>query len=254
MLTQDSANDRLVIRRDGAVLDQVAGVVDTVTESTVNFVVGSNEVAAPVERLEGVLFGGVKVAENRGLAVVDVFGSVWAAKKLLATEAGEAVSFEAISGETRRLPLELLSEIRFADTAFRLAGSEPVERSYQPLVEAPVDAQRLAAWLGPRVVDGDLVLRSRSSVTYRLEPGYRMLALEVLPDRSVAAGTGAVVRIKLDERIVWEQQVAPSDDPRGLEMPVENARRVTFEVDFGEETSRGDAGDVIRFARPRLVQ
>jgi hypothetical protein len=254
MLDQRTPNDRLIIRRDGGVLDQIGGVVAAATPETVRFVVGENEVAAPVERLEGILFGGVTAAENRGLTLVDVYGSRWAVASFAGDDRSDALTLVRPDGQQRVMPLRLVEQLRFADSSYRLASTEPVEQSYQPLVDSVVDQELIDAWLGPRRDGGDLVMRSRSAVTYRLEPGFARLATEVSPDRSVTAGGGAMVRVKLDDTVVWEQQVVPGDDPRGLEIPIGDARRVTFEVDFGEGDGRGDAGDLIRLARPRLVQ
>jgi hypothetical protein len=255
MLGEAQANDRLVIRRDGAVIDQVAGVIKSADPTKVEFDLGGDSIPAPVNRLEGLIIGGTTVASDRGSAVVDSYGSVWAVKSLLSGNSPDTFQFELGDGQRRSIDLQQLDELRFADNSLALAKTEPVERTYEPLIASRVDAQLLSAWLGVRVIeDAHLVLRGGSSVTYRLDPDYETLTARIAPDPSVSSGTGALVQILLDDAVVWKETVLPADATRGIEIPLNGSRRVTFKVDFGTGEARGDAGDVIRFLQPRLVQ
>ncbi|WP_164101344.1 NPCBM/NEW2 domain-containing protein [Candidatus Laterigemmans baculatus] len=267
LLGDDRAEDMLVIRRSAETIDQVNGVVIGADATTVRFSVGDQEVPAPVARLEGIVFGGSAAAgeaESSGITVVDTLGSQWAVRSLTlasvanlsAAERAEGVlEMEILDGQQRSLRLDQLDSIRFEGNTQLLAAESPVESQYTPLVQLPIDQPRLLRWLGPRVEgDRDLILRSRSSVTYRVDPKFGAFATRIAPDASVAAGGGCDVRILVDGEVVWNETVLPSDAPRGVELDLGSARRVTLEVDYGDGEGRSDAGDVIRFIEPRLLQ
>lgn len=255
LLGDPQANDILVIRREGDALDQVSGIVLGVDATNVRFDLGNRELPAPIARLEGIIFGGTGRPAETAIRVVDVFGSQWAVASIGSSPDGESLTLELPGGTRRTLPWEQLESLHFAGNLQLLAAEQPVESRYAPLIELPVAEAKLAAWLGPRAVeDRDLVLRSRSSVTYRVDPKYSTFATRIAPDASVAAGSGCTVRVLVDGQPEWSETVLPADAPRGVELNLDGARRVTLEVDFGEGEARSDAGDVIRFIEPRLLQ
>lgn len=261
LLGDQRAEDILVIRRSTDTIDQVSGVVLGADATTVRFSVGDQEVPAPVAKLEGIVFGSSAAAgesEGSAITVADTLGSQWSVISLNIEDAeseGAALQMEFSDGQKRSLLLEQIDSIRFEGNTQLLAAESPVESEYAPLIQLPLGQDRLLRWLGPRVDgDRDLVLRSRSSVTYRIDPKFRSFASRIAPDRSVAAGGGCDVRILVDGEVVWSETILPADDPRGVELEVGDARRITLEVDYGDGEGRSDAGDVIRFIEPRLLQ
>lgn len=255
LLGDPQANDILVIRREGDALDQVSGIVLGVDATNVRFDLGNRELPAPINRLEGIIFGGTGRPAETAIRVVDTSGSQWAVASLESSGDGKSLELELPSGVRRTLPWEQVESLHFAGNLQLLAAEQPVESRYDPLIELPVAAEKLAAWLGPRA-DGqrDLVLRSRSSVTYRVDPKHSTFATRIAPDGSVAAGSGCTVRVLADGQPAWSETVLPADAPRGVELNLNGVRRVTLEVDYGEGEARSDAGDVIRFIEPRLLQ
>lgn len=267
LLGDDRAEDLLVIRRSTDTIDQVSGVVLGADATTVRFSVGDQEVPAPVAKLEGIVFGSSAAAgdaESAAITVVDTLGSQWSVVSVSLESVADltdaeredaALRMEFTDGKQRALRLDQLDSIRFEGNTQLLAAESPVESEYAPLIQLPLPEQSLHRWLGPRVDgDRDLVLRSRSSVTYRIDPKFRSFASRIVPDPSVAAGGGCDVRILVDGEVVWNETILPSDDPRGVELAVGEARRITLEVDYGDGEGRSDAGDVIRFIEPRLLQ
>lgn len=255
LLGDPQANDVLVIRRSGNSLDQASGIVVGIDEANVRFDLGNRELPAPISRLEGIVFGGTGRPAESAIRIIDTSGSEWAVASLESSSEGEGLTMELPSGQRRELPWEQLGSLRFEGNAQILAAEQPSESDYAPLIELPLPDDKLAAWLGPKSDrDRDLVLRSRSSVTYRVDPKFNTFASRIAPDSSVAAGSGCVVRVLIDGRPVWSETVLPADQPRGVELNLDGARRVTLEVDYGEGEARSDAGDVIRFIEPRLLQ
>lgn len=250
-----STNDLLVIRRSATVIDKVPGVVNAIDENSVAFSSGGASVKALVGRLEGVVFAGTAEVQQRTLSVTDTTGSVWALSGFAAAEEPDSIVMVLNSGDRRPLKIESIATIKFADNALRLATERPLEQSFEPLIGSPLSRDLVNQWLAPRgVEDRDLIMRSRSTVSYRVDPQYKQFSTIIVPDEKVAAGTGAAVQVLLDDKIVWESLVIPGEPARGLQLDLNSARRLTFKVDFGTDSAAGDSGDVIRFVEPRLLQ
>ncbi len=256
MIGQESANDRLVVPRSATSIDQMPGVVLSANETKVEFELsGKNVVPAPVDKLVGVIFGGTKEVSAGNMIVTDTLGSEWVATAVNLPLGADNLSMTLPDQTERKLSLNQLQSIRYLGNASWLAAEAPADKSFSPLVELPLDKKLLDTWFGPTSVNArDIVLRSRSKISFRVEPKHKIFATRLIPDPSVTAGTGADVRIYLDDQVVWNETILPTDSVRGIEISLGNARRLTLEVDFGEGDARGDTGDVIRFVEPRLMQ
>ncbi len=255
LLGKRRSDDLLVIRRSNDAIDQVPGIIKSIDDAKVAFARGAASVDAPISRLEGLVLGGIGDVRDRTVSLVDTNGSIWAVSKFVKSTDVGSVRVLLGSETERSFELSQLQEIRFAETSLMLASEEPVVRTFEPLVQVNVDRGLLDKWMGPRVDGGtDLVLRSRSTLGYRIDPQYRSFSTILVPDPKVIQGTGASVQVLLDETIVWEGTVVPGDKPLGLQFDLNSARRITFKVDYGEDDSVGDSGDVVRFVGPRLLQ
>ena len=132
-----------------------------------------------------------------------------------------------------------------------LAADEPAERSFEPYLETKVDpGLQLAFFAAVADSETDLRMHGGSTVEYRIEPGYETFAGAVRRDDRVSRASSLTVRIQLDGDPVWEQDLKDAE-PRGFELPLANARRLTLEVDSGDD---GTLGDTVRFTRPRLLK
>lgn len=252
---QQQVDDILVIRRSANAIDQAPGIVLSVDEEKVQFDLGGGTVPAPIAKLEGIVFANRSPQEAKGTTVTDVLGSQWAVETLTAGNSDGTITMN-ISGDIQReLKIEQIQTIRFSDGSTLLTGLQPVTSNYEPLVKSSVEQTLLSKWLGAKSVnDRDLILRSRSVVTYRVEPDATKFVALVSPDRNVEAGSGAVVRIRIADEIVWEQIIVPGDDAKGIELDVADTSRITLEVDYGDGSAKGDAGDVVRFLEPRFIK
>lgn len=252
---QQQVDDILVIRRSADAIDQAPGIVTGADADKVEFDLGGSIIPAPVAKLEGIVFANRSPQEASGTTVTDVMGSVWAIESLASGTEQGTVMMTLTNSVRRELKLDQIRSIQFADGATFAASLEPVTSDYTPLVKTSLDQALLKKWLGPNSDnDRDLVLRSRSSVTFRVDPEWSKFVALVVPDRRVEAGSGAVVRVRLGDETAWEQTIVPGDPAKGIELDVGNVSRVTLEVDFGDEAARGDAGDVIRFIEPRFLK
>lgn len=257
ILEQRPRGDLLAIRRDEGRLDPVAGVVEAIADGRVRFALGGDTVHAPIERLEGIVFGGA-TGEGRsadGLQVVatihDIYGSEWVVVGWTAGPLVDGMEVRLSGDVTHTIPLDQLASIRFRGGQIALVEQTPAEKGVRPYLESKLDPALLEGWFGPRVnAEGELVMVGGSSVTYRAEPGFRKLLGSVHRDPDVAAAGEVSVRITFDDRVVWEQALLDRD-PQGFELELGRAARIRFDVLSGSD---GDVGDLVRLSHPRLVK
>lgn len=253
ILDRDTMNDLLVIRREGDRLDRVEGIIGGITAEAVAFDLDGQQIDAPIERLEGLVFGGeIKEAKAPAIRLTDTYGTVWNLAQLQPGSDDETLSAISVGGVTHELPIDLIDTIELASSVEFLAASEAAKTEYQPHIAVPADLEILDRWLKPHSEnDRDLVMRSRSSIEYRIEPGFQKFVSSMAIDPSVESGGVCDVRLIVDGNLAWEQSLSVNGEPLGVELPLQNAKRIRIEVDYGGD---GDVGDVVRFRQPRLIK
>jgi hypothetical protein len=249
---RESRGDTLVIRRPGDKLDPQQGIVTSITDGKLAFDLDGDVVQAPLERLEGVVFGGAPaVSEDARIQVTDIYGSTWAVTGIEPSSGEEPLRMRLSPTLVHPLPQDQIESIRFTMGYALLAEAQPAGTSLEAYVPTGVAPQLMEAFFGPaRDGDADLLMVGGSSIEYRIEPGYRSLAGSVRRHERVARAGSVTVRIELDGQAVWEQTLSDSQ-PRGFELPVENSRRVAITIDSEDD---GDMGDKVRISRPRLLK
>lgn len=253
MLDREAPNDTLVIRREGDNLDRVGGIVRGIDQTAVAFTLDGQPLDAPRERLEGVLFGGEdRIPEAPAIRLTDTYGSEWHLAELRPGSDDGTLTAVLVGGRTHEVPTELIDKIELASSVEFLAASDAVHSEYQPHIGAPAGVEILSEWLQPHAHDDrDLVMRSRSSIEYRVEPGFQKFISSLAIDPSVEQGGSCDIRLLVDGKLSWEQSLSVNGEPLGVELPLQNARRIRIEVDYGGD---GDVGDVVRFHQPRLIK
>jgi hypothetical protein len=242
--------DLLVIRREEDRLDPTEGLVESIRSGEVGFNLDGELLQAPIDRLEGVVFGGPPLGEsNANIEVTDVYGSIWQVDAI-ETDAESNALVLSISGlPSHSLPLSQIESIRWSGAMVMLAAESIAESSYTPFFQSTIDNTQ--SWFGPRGVgDADVVLTGDSFVEYRVDGGYRLFSGGVRRDESVRQAGLVIVRVKLDGEVVWDQKVTDTETFR-FQLPLGDARRVRLEVDTADD---GPVGDIVRFVRPRLLK
>lgn len=140
-----------------------------------------------------------------------------------------------------------------------LSDRPPLEETYQPYLGGTVARERDRSAAGsPLQMRGEefahgLGWRSRSAVTYAIEPEHRWFHSSVGIDDAAGGQGSARFRVELDGREVWasgevtgraERRETPRIDVRGH-------RRISLLVEFGE---RGDVGDLADWCDPMLTR
>ena len=254
-LTQRHApSDTLVVRRGPETLDQVGGIIQSISDTQVEFTLDGQVLKAPRERLEGILLAGaVETPAAPPVRLRSVDGSVWHAAKIAPTDEAATIRITTLGGLEHTMAIDAVRSVELSSGVAFLAASEPVESNYQPYIGAPDGlSPLLQRWLGPQSAeDRNLVLRSRSSLSYRIEPGFRQFVTTAEVDPSVSLGGKVQIRCLLDGQPVWDETLTIEGGPRGLELPLGKARRLTIEVDYGGD---GDVGDVVWMRQPRFIK
>lgn len=252
LIQKESRGDTLVIRRPGDRLDPTPGVIVGIADGKVKFDLDGDVVDAPIDRLEGVIFGGTEsIGESAAIRVTDVYGSTWAADSIATAVAGQPLRVQLTDGIEHEVLVDQVASIRWSGGLVLLAGTKPADSKNEWTIGSKVDAELVDAFFqAAPTQDGDLVMHGGTSVEYRIEPGYTSLVGTVMRDPSITQAGNVEVRILIDGKSVWRQPL-PDGQPRGFELDVASARRLTIQVDAGDD---GDLGDTVKVVRPRLLK
>ncbi len=252
LLQKESRGDVMVIRRPGDKLDPASGIIESIADGKVSFNLEGDTVAAPLDRLEGVVFGSTaEAADDAPVRITDVYGSTWLAESLVPSDAGQPIAMKLSSGQIHHLPLEQIKSIRFSSGLSMLATEKPADVKTDTYFQTNIDGGLVNAFFGPAAQDGnDLQMHGGSKIEYRVADGFVMLVGAVRRASEVKRASEMSVRILLDGKKVWEESL-PDVQPRGFEIPLKQARRLTIEVDSRDD---GNLGDTVQIIRPRLLK
>ncbi|KAA1257943.1 hypothetical protein LF1_04340 [Rubripirellula obstinata] len=266
MLETPSRGDRMVIRRSNDRLDPTDGIINGIADSKVDFDLDGDAISAPIDRLEGLIFGGTDPTQgSSGVVISDAYGSTWAADALLPVRldqpaADQGMRFQLPGNVFHTIPIDLVRSVRWSSGLVMLAEAKPAELNVQ--TEFAIDWKDDASkkWFGPLAVKAnkasaaqpnqDLMLCGGSEVEYRVEEGFRLLSGSVRRASEIKNASSVTVRIKLDDKLVWENDL-PNADSLGFELELGEARRIKIEIDSGDD---GDLGAMVRMVRPRFVK
>ncbi|WP_162006545.1 NPCBM/NEW2 domain-containing protein [Roseimaritima sediminicola] len=253
--SKPQANDQLVIRRGTDTLDAVGGAVTGIDNRTVQFLLDGAPIDAPFDRLEGIVFGGADAPSQRPeMRITDVYGAVWNARAIYAADQAGHLVVDTVGGLKHPIRIDLLRSIELSGGVQMLTEAEPAQVTFQPFIALPEGVSQSVArgWLGPRTrADQTLVLRSRSVLRYRVEPGFSRFVASVQIDPTVTLGGQCEVRVLLNDRVAWQKTLRIGQPAQEIELPLDNASRLSIEVDYGDD---GDVGDIVFVREPRLLK
>lgn len=265
ILNRTAPADLIVIREENA-LDYLEGVFGDVTNETVKFTLDGETIPVKRPKVEGLIYYHSKspTLEGAFCVVTDRAGSViQAAKTVLKNGKLEIVT---PTGAELKLPLDRVNAIDFP--ARYLSEMKPESMSYEPLVREPkivaesVDRRYRPRFdqamepgplrLGGREYFKGVALHSRSSVVFLLpEPFAKLTAVVGIDDRVRPHGNVRLV-IHGDDRILFDKNIAGTEEPLPISLDLTGVTRLKFTVDFGAD--RIDAGDYLDLCDPRLFQ
>ena len=277
------ASDVLVVlKRDGKSLDYIEGVLGGVTANNVEFKIDGESLEVDRTKVAGVVYFRGGRAEKAGTTdpqcVLHGRDGLYANAKQVALESG-MLKVTTIGGIQFTWPLEdiYLADFSAGKLAF-LSDLEPASEQWMPLIGLPASAKLAndfgkprrdqSAYGGPLTLrmagdhaagDTDhkqtfnkgLAIRSRTEIVYRLPRGFRRF-LAVAGIEPVTSPRGDVfLSIEGDGRRLLETQVAGDQPPHEIELDIEDVKRLTIVVDYGQNL---DTGDWLNLCNARLVK
>ena len=248
----ENNRDLLVIRRAGNRLDPQKGIILSIDDTTVKFDLDGTEINAPINQLEGVIFGGNNdVDETPPIRITDIYGSNWAFAENQPSDGEKPIEIKLDDSLRHTIPIEQIARIDWTSGIRMLANEKATASKYTSYLSTNVDPTLLDRFFAPKVeAKNDLVLNGGSMIEYRLPPQFKKLAGTVQREHKSGVTGKLTVNIKFDDQVVWSESLEDAD-PRGFEIDTNGARRVVLEVTFGGD---GDVGDNIRFLSPRLLK
>lgn len=248
----ENNRDLLVIRRPGNRLDPQQGIILAINDTTVKFDLDGTEINAPINQLEGVIFGGSSdVDETPPIRITDIYGSSWALTGIQPSEDNKPIQIQVDETLQHSLPVEQIARIDWTSGIRMLAAEKATASKFTSYVANNVDPTLLNRFFGPKLeANTDLVLNGGSMTEYRLPPQFKKFAGTVQRDQTSGVTGNVTVNIKFDDKVVWSESLEDAE-PRGFEIDTNGARRVVLEATLGGD---GDVGDTIRFLRPRLLK
>ncbi len=253
LLDESRRNDTLAIRRDEGKLDQIEGLVESISKDRVGFNLDGSSIEAPIKRLEGIVFASNANSSVNSVSITDVYGSVWKAKKIVLDKDAEQLQLSLSDSLVHRIPVAQVRAIQWSGGVTYLAAEEPTASKFAPYISiSSTDYQeRASVWFGPEGPgDNSIVLHATSQVTYRVGADMKQFAGSFARTAQQKMGGSVTAKILLDDKAIWEQKL-DDDKSKGFDLDIEGGRRLTIEVLAGDD---GDLGDVVTLNRARLTK
>ena len=269
----------LVMKKGGASVDYLAGVVGEVTAEQVQFEWEGDRI--PVKRSKV-----AAIAFYRGQAADEELGAcrlqLDSGARVTARDVqllGEVLQVETPSGMRLQLPL---GEVAFADYSLGklayLGDERPLDSQWTPLLGLPPGAKSISGYGEPRfnvdfkgepirllAAEDDtaaggqrtieyakgVALRSRTEIVFAVPAGMqRFVTLAGIAPACAAEGR---VRLTVfaDRRPAWEGDVIGGEPPQEIAIDLQGARRLRIFVDYGENL---DYGDQLHLAMARFTK
>lgn len=267
-----------VLKKDGAAVDYLAGVVGAVTDEVVDFEWEGDRIPVKLSKVAGIAFYRSQNSDSARAAcrVQMADGTQLAAAGMLVAD-GLATIVLASGGEIK-LPLEKIVSVDYSLGKIAYLGDlRPLQSRWTPLVGMPAAAESIAAYGEPRfnrsfsgapiellVADEGqpstrrrqsfargLALRSRTEIVYAVPRDMtRFAALAGIAPDCAAEGKVALT-VSGDRDILWEGVVLGGEPPQEISVDLAGARRVRIVVDYG---GNRDYGDELHLAQARFVK
>ena len=245
-LRGERSSDLLVVNASNDKLDEASGTILNVKKDRVGFNLGGQQVDAPRSRLEGLVFRGRTLQQERAKAkIIDEAGSTWIAADL--SGVGNEIRFKTPTGISRLLKLSAIHDLELMGDAKPFTVSDSAESSFAAFVDGLLDKSYAASLFGPQDTPEGLLLSSGATVTVRLEGEVNF---EADVESVAKTYSGAVqLLVQADGETLLEKALQPSDLPMSFKVDVSGKRRLSVGVSTAGDSA---TGDVLLLRRARL--
>ena len=270
-LKRETDKDLLIVaKRDGSGLDFLAGVVSAIGSEKTEFLLDGETVPVPAARVYGVVFASTTSTEaaqpvnvTSAARVASHNGDQFAASTIRFSKG--AFEIETAWGQSLRVASTLIRSIDLSSGRVQyLSDLEPLEERLDgidpegSLLAGLIDKEEEALLFGPRrdttmertsrlrlrgreFLKG-LCIHSRTEISWALDEKYTSLDCLVGIDDEVAYSGKHLVALKItgDGSVLFEKNIATTDDPLPLQLPLNGVSTLTILVDFGDNESTCD--------------
>ena len=267
-LKRETDKDLLIVaKRDGSGLDFLAGVVSAIGVEKTEFLLDGETVPVPAARVYGVVFASMQLAPPVNLTsaarVTSHKGDQFSANTV--KFAGGAFEIETVWGQSLQGASALIRSIDLSSGRVQyLSDLEPLEERLDgidpegSLLAGLIDKEEEALLFGPRrdttmertsrlrlrgrEFSKGLCIHSRTEISWALDEKYTSLDCQVGIDDEVAFSGQHIVALKIsgDGNVLFEKNIATTDDPLPLQLPLSGVSTLTILVDFGDNESTCD--------------
>lgn len=263
ILARDPTADSIVVQGPDE-LESLEGVLGDVSATHVTFEFDGDSIDVKRKKVEGFIFYAArKVEYPQAPCIVHTGrGSRLRAESLNWTS-GESCSITTQNGIPISLPAEAIQRIEYFNTnTVFLSDLEPENFSWrpaffvgsplpelealyrptrdvsflsEPLVIRPRQADRVA-----RIFKKGISMTSQTKVTYRLAGEFRRFQALAGIDEAFLPQGNVVLRLMGDGNLLFSAQISGTSDAIGIDVDLVSVKRLTIEVDFGDNSSSGD--------------
>lgn len=269
-LKRETEKDLLIVaKRDGSGLDFLAGVVSTIGADKTEFLLDGETVPVPAARVYGVIFATPSTETTQpadkmfGARVTSQKGDQFAASTV--NFAGGSFEIETAWGQSLQAASVLIRSIDLSSGRVQyLSNLEPLEERLDgidpegSLLAGLIDKEEEALLFGPRrdttmertsrlrlrgrEFSKGLCIHSRTEISWALDEKYTSLDSLVGIDDEVAFSGKHIVALKItgDGNVLFEKNIATTDDPLPLHLPLDGVSTLSIVVDFGDNESTCD--------------
>ena len=249
--TRKLKRDLLVIRK-GAVLDHLDGVVGTIDEQSIKFLLDGDEIPIPRRRVFGVIYARRETDGPKPTCRALLHGSDILHLMDISWD-GDQLRAKLLAGTQVVLPIEQLDTLDFSLGKIRyLSQMEPREVKYTPYFDITYKYRRDRnldggpLQLGNKKYARGLCIHSRTYLRYRLATEYRRFQTIIGIDQELVRRRVGDVHVVIsgDGMPLLEADVRWMDKPRTIDLDVSGVRDLEIFVDFGGDLAIGDHLDL----------
>lgn len=240
--------DTLVLARSPESLDTVEGMVGSIGEEVIQFEFGEQQLDAPRSRLAGVRFFNppATIAKTLGTAI-DVWGNRWNFSQAGFDPESGQIELVLAGGSSIDIPIVHMHSMDFSAGSIEyLADLTPIGQGRSAALELGIDAQILETLFGPqpyqvpKTAGPSLRFSGSGWITYRIPPEYSQLVGTLYLSPSGTRFTACRVEVRIENELVWEQELTQLSQRLDLSVPVDAEKRVRLSVTAQDDFPVGD--------------
>ncbi|MEX0725561.1 MAG: NPCBM/NEW2 domain-containing protein [Planctomycetaceae bacterium] len=249
LLERERRQDLLVLEKED-VLDYLEGVISSIDDQSIVFLLDGDEVTVPRDKIFGVIYYRKTTAPPGKFCDVRLLTGDRIAVKDLTADA-DAVDVVLASGTKARLPWTAIQSLDYSlGKVVYLSSLEPRDVKYTPFFDITweytrdrnLDGQKLQ--LGSTVYERGLCLHSKTVIRYRIGKDFRRFRAMMGIDKGVSPLGNVNVTIRGDDKILLETAVRGDDAPQPLDVDITGVRDLEIAVDFGDDLDIADHLDL----------